>query len=96
MTSVRILEHINRTMPLARAIAEVDTRDYSYDGPPGGFDGEGGFGSGGVEQASYEDAVTTQAFDQFGAAFDAAAAAASSDGAAEGAAGHDTDPGDVF
>lgn len=66
----------NLEMELSRAIAEVDTRDYSYDGPDGGFDGEGGFGSGGVEQASYEDAVTTQAFDQFGAAFDEAAAAA--------------------
>ena len=58
--------------------------------------GEGGFGSGGVEQASYEDAVNTQAWDAFGAAFDAAAETASSDGAADGAAGHDTDPGDVF
>lgn len=86
----------SRKMPLARAIAEVDTRDYSYDGPDGGFDGEGGFGTGGVEQASYEDAVNTQAWDAFGAAFDAAAETASSDGAADGAAGHDTDPGDVF
>jgi len=43
--------------------------DYEPD-PDGGFDGFGGFGSGGVDEGAFSDAVTTATFDAFGAAFD--------------------------
>lgn len=47
--------------------------DY-FDDPGFGFDGKGGYGSGGVDEDAYSDAVATAAFDAFGAAFDDAAA----------------------
>lgn len=56
------------------------------DGDTGGFDGFGGYGTGGVDEAALGDAATTAAFDAFGAAFDDAAAdAAAADAAAEDA-----------
>lgn len=59
--------------------------DFESD-PDGGFDGMGGYGTAGVDEAALSDAVTTAAFDAFGAAFDAAAAdAAAADAAAEDA-----------
>jgi len=62
--------------------------DYEPD-PDGGFDGTGGYGSGGVDEDAFSDAVTTAAFDAFGAAFDDAA----NDAAAADAAAEDADMG---
>jgi len=39
-------------------------------GDTGGFDGFGNYGTSGVDESAFQDAVTTAAFDAFGAAFD--------------------------
>ena len=71
-----------------------DNKDYTKGGYSGyGFDGKGGYGSGGIDEDAYSDAVTTAAFDAFGAAFDdaAAAGAAAADAADDAASGFGAD-----
>ncbi len=57
-------------------------------GDYGGFDGKGGYGTGGVDAGAFNDAVTTAAFDNFGAAFDGPGTASWSDAVSDLADGY--------
>ena len=81
-----------RPLRLNKTVLDFDDDDLGFAGPARG--------SGGVDEDSFNDAVTTAAFDAFGAAFDLAAAQADISGVDWGDYSDDGDPdgdgGDAF
>ena len=91
--SMNALEMQAEKYALALEIAAIQTARGAK-----GAEGSEGFsgsarGSGGVDEAGYSDAVTTAAFDAFGAAFDTAAAGAAASAGDAGAGGGAPGPG---